>query len=407
MAQKLYEESNIQAIAQAIRDKNGLTTTYKTSEMAAAIAAITTGGGGDSGIPEEAFHISGFASSMFSGGHWDWFIDMYGNKVTTSGLMGTPSMFNESKVTRIPFELNFSTDYLNMANMFYGCKNLEYIPDITLNPTSYFDMSYMFNSCESLENPPYIYNAYPGVLSSFFNGCRNLKSLPVDYADTWNMDRIQTYAYGSAANMFQFCYSLRRFPAEFLKKCLGVHASGYNMIYSSMLYNCYALDEAVNIPVHTKTAITSGCFSNAFNNCYRLKELTFELDPDTNAPYVVEWKSQTIDLTSIGYCNNGSVNDCISYNSGITADKQVKDDATYQALKNDPDWCTASAAYSRYNHDSAVNTINSLPDTSAYGTNTIRFKKLAGEKTDGGAINTLTEAEIAVAAAKGWTVSLS
>ena len=44
MAQKLYEESNIQAIANAIRDKNGSTDTYKTSEMAAAISAIETGG---------------------------------------------------------------------------------------------------------------------------------------------------------------------------------------------------------------------------------------------------------------------------------------------------------------------------------------------------------------------------
>ena len=67
--------------------------------------------------------------------------------------------------------------------------------------------------------------------------------------------------------------------------------------------------------------------------------------------------------------------------------------------------------YSRYNHDSAVETINSLPDTSGYlsangGTNTIKFEGAAGSKTDGGAINTLTEEEIAVAAAKGWTVTL-
>jgi hypothetical protein len=102
----------------------------------------------------------------------------------------------------------------------------------------------------------------------------------------------------------------------------------------------------------------------------------------------------------------------LDYNSGITADKQVKDDATYQALKNDPDWFTVDLYYSRYNHDSAVATINSLPDTSAYlaekgGTNTIRFLSTSGSLTDGGAINTLTEEEIAVATAKGWTVSLA
>lgn len=41
MAKKLYEESSVQAIANAIRAKNGETATYKISEMAAAIADIS------------------------------------------------------------------------------------------------------------------------------------------------------------------------------------------------------------------------------------------------------------------------------------------------------------------------------------------------------------------------------
>lgn len=43
MAKKLYEESNIRAIAEAIRAKNGTTTKYTTAQMAAAITAIETG----------------------------------------------------------------------------------------------------------------------------------------------------------------------------------------------------------------------------------------------------------------------------------------------------------------------------------------------------------------------------
>ena len=46
MSKKLYEESDVQAIADAIRTKNGLTDTYTVSQMAAAITAIETGGGG-------------------------------------------------------------------------------------------------------------------------------------------------------------------------------------------------------------------------------------------------------------------------------------------------------------------------------------------------------------------------
>ena len=65
-----------------------------------------------------------------------------------------------------------------------------------------------------------------------------------------------------------------------------------------------------------------------------------------------------------------------------------------------------------YNYNSAVETINSLPDTSAFlaevgGTNTIIFYSDQGANTEGGAIGNLTAEEIAVAAAKGWTVTFT
>ena len=106
----------------------------------------------------------------------------------------------------------------------------------------------------------------------------------------------------------------------------------------------------------------------------------------------------------VGYVQN--IKYILDYNSGITADKEVKDAATYQALKNDADWWSKDINYSRYNHTSAVNTINSLPITTGTG-NTIKFKGACGALTDGGAINTLTEEEIAVAAAKGWTITIA
>lgn len=46
MALKTINDTNLSAIAAAIREKNQTTTTYKPSEMAAAISAISTGGGG-------------------------------------------------------------------------------------------------------------------------------------------------------------------------------------------------------------------------------------------------------------------------------------------------------------------------------------------------------------------------
>ena len=180
-----------------------------------------------------------------------------------------------------------------------------------------------------------------------------------------------------------------------------------NSIYKEMFTHCQSLDEIVDLPVMWMNSPSSSAFNETtFTACCRIKELTFKSTTGRTIP----WKSQVIDLTaSVGQAPGNQI--ILGYNSGITADKEVTDDASYQALKNDPDWFTCNVAYSRYNHDSAVNTINSLPDTSAYlatagGTNTIKFKGQSGASTDGGAINTLTADEIAVATAKGWTVSL-
>ena len=206
--------------------------------------------------------------------------------------------------------------------------------------------------------------------------------------------------------MFRDCSSLRSVPMNLIKS-----GNPYTYYFYSYFYNgfywCFALDELINLPIpYTKATWTSNAFYDTFGYCTRLKNVTFALN--NGVPYNVTWKSQVIDLSSyVGYAGS---NACTQYNSGITVDKEVTDDATYQALKNDPDWFTCDINYSRYNHDSAVATINSLPDTSAYlatagGTNTIKFKGQAGALTDGGAINTLTEEEIAVATAKGWTCS--
>ena len=172
----------------------------------------------------------------------------------------------------------------------------------------------------------------------------------------------------------------------------------YYAYFSGSFGYCTVLDELLELPVPYTRAWTSNAFSGFCENAHRIKNITFA---STGAK---QWKNQNIDLSSNrGY---GKVDIGV-----IGVDKRVVDDASYAALKNDPDWWTNNISYSRYNHDSAVATINSLPDTSEYlaangGTNTITFKGAAGEKTDGGAINTLTAEEIAVAAAKGWTVTL-
>lgn len=246
-----------------------------------------------------------------------------------------------------------------------------------------------------------------------FNYAHYIREIPESY-NILDFSNVKTENYGMR-NIIYSMNSLRSISPEFMAK---MYSSNDRYIYESNFDTLPSIDELVNVPISGgDKEYTSSVLSSYFlRNCSRLKNFTFA--KNNGEPFVVKWKSEYLDLANkyIGYAQkrNNSYETTealiLDYNSGITVDKEVKDVATYEALKNDADWYTTDINYSRYNHDSAVATINSLPDTSAYlaangGTNTIKFKGVSGSATDGGAINTLTEEEIAVATARGWTVS--
>ena len=334
-------------------------------------------------IPNSAKHLTGNCVSLFIGGNWDWFIEQCGEEITTEGIISADHMFNGSNVISIPFDLNCAYDCI-VSQLFYNCVNLEHLPNITGRVINFY---------------------------SFLSNCYRIREIPEQWATGINWDYINTSTEWSEcriASFFQGCYSLRSIPKVLIKRLYGASSNfnATNYIFNS----CVSLDGIEGFRGPNAT-LTSNC-SNNFGYCHRLTRLIFDYEDEaTNTPRTQNWKNVTISLQYAGFADSSDKNYILDYNSGITADKEVKDDATYQALKNNPDWFTGKVEYSRYNHDSAVETINSLPDTSAYlaangGTNTISFRGDAGSATDGGAINTLTEAEIAVAAAKGWTVSL-
>ena len=278
--------------------------------------------------------------------------------------------------------------------MFYEWKDIETIPfDINMKGSA--EMGYMFYNCTALKEAPRIYNGgFSYSATHMFAGCENIREFPEDYFGTWTIPEVLK----GADNMFSGMRSLRKLPT----KVISVWQSGYDFS------GCYFLDEITGLGVITYTTPIKNNFSGAFNRCYRMKNLTFKLNSN-GTPIKAQWTNQTIDLTQdFAYYRYSNALDY--FNSGITADKEVKDDATYAELKYNPDWYATKLAYSRYNKTSAIATIKSLPDCAEYvdtkgGTNTIKFNGYAGSKTDGGAINTMTEAEIAVATAKGWTVS--
>ena len=369
-------------IADAIREKNGETTTYKPAEMPAAIIAIEGGGGGGD-LPEEALTVTGGCNYRFANDGWNWFIKEYGDKIKTENI----------------------TD---MTNMFSGCLTLEEIPfDFNFKITNSVPAMNVFQNCKKLKVIGKFVNFKPASFQSVFNSCYVLRYLPE--FENCDFSTLNNSTSGGAHSGFYYCYSLREIPTSLLKQIKNKSTSTYVASYYNTFAHCQSLDELNGVAISEAT-FTSNAFSSTFSNITRAKNIIFDTNDDGTVK-TANWKSQLIDLTySVGYAS--STTNILNYNSGITADKRVTDDATYAALKTDLDWFTTDINYSRYNHDSAVNTINSLPDTSAYlatagGTNTIKFKGAAGAKTDGGAINTLTEEEIAVATAKGWTVTLA
>ena len=337
------------------------------------IVNVPTGGGE---IPEEIFRLEGSCYYRFAYNGWYDLLQHYGEKIKAIAITDSRYMFAYSdKFVDIPITIQNSV--MSMDNMFRDCYYLETLPIMT--------------------------SINPEAVQAMFYGCNRLRTIPEDYFDTWDFSTVQSFS-RYVNSMFRGCYSLRKIPKTILESCWSGSSSYAQSFYNGAFYECFCLDEVVDLQVAPVT-YTSNAFRYTFYACHRLKEFTFLKNKDGTAQEI-NWTGQTIDLSSyIGYAPNRSI--LLSYNSGITADKEVKDDTTYQALKDDPDWFSIDKQYSRYNHNSAVNTINSLPDCSSGTNNTIKFYGESGALTDGGAINTLTEAEIAVATAKGWSVALS
>lgn len=353
------------AIGNAIRTKTGGTALIDLDDMPTEILSI--GGGGISPSSSD-LTLTGDMSSAFLNGRFKWIFDLYPNIVSSSSITNAAQMFKSYIGTVIPIDIN-----LNNASMGYMFQD----SSITTNPT--------FSGTTS------------GACNNMYENCNNLRTIPENVVNNLTV----TSSTNNRQNMFRNCYSLKHIPTLMITKLINAGGS-INGNYNNAFQACYALDSINNLGVDIGTT-TKNLFSSTFNNCSRLSSLTFETDNGT--PYSRTWSNQAISLSQyVGYPVSAS--NITNYNSGLTSATQITDAASYASLKNNPDSWTADISYSRYNHDSAVATINSLPDVSTGSSNTISFKGTSGSATDGGAINTLTTAEIAVATAKGWTVTL-
>ena len=399
MANVVINDEHLTNIANAIRTRNSSKIEYKPGEMAEAILDLPGGA-----MPAEAYVITGDCNQRFKNNQWNWYVS--NPTLRTENLTDMSAAYDGcTELTAIPYDLNLrdtiSTGYTSDV-------------DVSLNT--------VFYNCNKLKELPYIKGGYTrdtyGELNmnSLFNSCYNVREIPNDYFSYIGNDdfwaKQQSYSNTYRGGMFAYCYSLRELPD--VTKVMTKGTNGTLSLYYTMCNRCFVLDKITRLPV-TEATLTTNVFSSAFNMCGRLRELTFDYY-DITRPKKANWKNQTIDLSQyVGYVQ-GAAN-VLNYNSGLTEDTKVYNSATFQQVGiGNANYWTALAGYSRYHKGSAINTIYSLPDTSEYlatqssGTNTIKFKGSAGSSIPDGnstmAISNLSAAEIAVATAKGWTVSI-
>ena len=331
MAKAFIEEDTLTAIGDAIRSKGNTTELLKPSEMAGAIRSMVVG---EQVIPDSAF--SAYATSYkYYGNNWNWFIEDFGHNI----------------------EYHIMAPYL-----FYGCDQLLEIP---MRLETNWQMSFALANCSMLTSLPEITPTFLDntcYLNNIFSGCRRIREIPDNFfgadavANDWEKERPAKNFEGARQAIFNACWSLRKLPD--LSPAINIEPDATNTLYYNMCDSCYVLDEITNLPVSAGT-YNDNMFVNSFKNCYRLKNMTFEKNTDNSAK-IANWANLA---DGVGYTSYS--NYIYDYNSGITTG-EVRDDATYWRYKDTDYWWASSYHYSRYDKASAVATINSLPDTSAY-----------------------------------------
>lgn len=374
MADYLIKDTTLTNIADAIRAKKSSTDTYTPAEMATAISSIETGGGGGE-LTEEDLTFTGDLRYFNYYGRMGKLIKKCGSKMKFNSVDNLSYAFNGND--------SLNSDFSNWTINLYKC-NLSF--------------------CFAGQSYITAYPKFQGTVTSLESLFRGSSSIELISDDLFSADTEFIYKDGQVySSIFSGCSVLKKVPLWFGNMTFTVNRDwsydSYSTVYNGAFYNCRALKELTLPIIPAPAKLRSNCFHDTFNNVRSMRKFVFAPPPTGNE--AVLWAEQTINLAD-GKCG---------YDSFASGSKAIYNDETYNLYKNDPDARAQSLEYSFYNHDAALETIRSLPYAQYPDIphdqlqNVIKFYGESGSATDGGAINTLTTTEIALATNKGWTVS--
>ena len=320
-----------------------------------------------------------------------------------------------SKLQVVP-SLDF-TGRTNMNALFFKCKSLKYIGNIT-GTERVTNMSVAFADCSSLTSIPYFDTSSVTSMRDMFSGCTSLTTIPqlitssvIDMEAMFSyctslttVPQLDTSSVSNMYRMFQKCSSLTSIPLldcssatslmGMFEDCISLTtipqldtSSATNL--SSMFNRCTSL---TTIPQLDTSSVTN--LSSMFEKCTSLTTIP-QLDT-SSVTDMTDLFEGCISLTSIPLL------DCSSVTSPYSPFREVSlykltDLGGFKNLK--VSWDTNFLKrVPNVTVESLMNVINNLYDLTANG--------LSGQTLAFGThnLNKLTDEQIAVAINKGWTL---
>lgn len=234
MAKGLVSDTNLTAIANSIREKNGSSDTYTPAEMAQAISDIPT-----SQVDQESAlqwmlnnktDYTGIAAGLTN-------LTELPEFTQPSGVKGFMAAFKNDSSLISASSLSLSSSYLIVAEMFSGCTSLTLPPTFatTARATSGSSSYRMFYNCTNLQSVSLHGQFFTASVNTaeVFYGCTAL----TNFNSTNELRGLNNTT--DAANMFANCSSLR---AITLQGRIGPSSSTARVNCNNMFGGCTSLE---------------------------------------------------------------------------------------------------------------------------------------------------------------------
>ena len=228
MAKKLYEESSIQGIADAIRAKNGSSDTYTVGDMATAIQNIPTGGGDITGDCEHFW-----SDNRVSGYEIEINIPNGTTEITNSAFKDCHGLIS----------INIPNSVTQIGNScFDNCSNLS---SINLSNNLMSISSFCFNMCSNLSSIN-IPNSVTLIGSNSFQACTSLTSINIP---------------SGVASIGEYCFN----------GCTSLTSINIPSGVTRINQQCFANTKIPSIDIPSGVTRID---ANAFKNCNSLMSIT-------------------------------------------------------------------------------------------------------------------------------------